>query len=163
MSITSSSSSSSTSFLSGSRESSIFLARLSEQAERYEGRSPSPSLFLPSSSHTHRFFLFCCFLFAEMLHHTRHLITTYPAITLEERSLFSVALKGFLGSRRGAWRILCYIEQREMKKGNERGARMTRGTLAKVAEEVRDACVDATEVSRLAPPFLPFVCRVIAH
>ncbi len=64
----------------------LFLARVCEQSERYE----------------------------DMLTHTRALVDNGTDLTMEERSLFSLAYKNVLGGRRTAWRAIQGILQREV-------------------------------------------------
>lgn len=86
-----------------------------------------------------------------MVIHTRHLVVSFSDLTIEERNLFSIALKNLVTSRRAAWRILSFIEKREKKKGNLKGVEMTRETRKRVEKEVEETCLDATEVRSLFP------------
>lgn len=74
-----------------SREDSVYLAKLAEQAERYE----------------------------EMVEHTKAVASSDQELTVEERNLLSVAYKNVIGSRRASWRIASSIEQKEESKGND--------------------------------------------
>ena len=68
------------------RNSNLFLARVCEQAERFE----------------------------DMLVYVKNLAQIGTELTLEERNLFSVAYKNVVGSRRTAWRAVQSIMQREV-------------------------------------------------
>ncbi|KAJ3841415.1 14-3-3 protein [Lentinula raphanica] len=74
-----------------SREDSVYLAKLAEQAERYE----------------------------EMVENMKRVASTDEELTVEERNLLSVAYKNVIGARRASWRIVSSIEQKEESKGNE--------------------------------------------
>ncbi|GLE07084.1 hypothetical protein PINS_up016955 [Pythium insidiosum] len=66
------------------RSTLVFLAKLSEQAERYE----------------------------DMLTHVKQLMTTSDdELTVEERNLVAVAYKNVVGARRAAWRVISSIER----------------------------------------------------
>eukprot|EP00758_Cryptobia_borreli_P011844 Tbor_TRINITY_DN5695_c5_g3::TRINITY_DN5695_c5_g3_i1::g.8810::m.8810/K06630/YWHAE; 14-3-3 protein epsilon len=69
-------------------EELVFMAKLAEQAERYD----------------------------EMVLCMRKMVKLQSELGLEERNLLSVAFKNVLGSRRNAWRIINAIEIRENEK-----------------------------------------------
>lgn len=73
------------------RENYVFLAKLAEQAERYE----------------------------EMVENMKKVASTSTEgkeLTVEERNLLSVAYKNVIGARRASWRIVSSIEQKEEQK-----------------------------------------------
>jgi len=70
--------------MSGTREENIFMARLSEQAERYD----------------------------DMIEYMKRVAGMGTELGLEERNLLSVAFKESLASRRGALRVMLSEEQR---------------------------------------------------
>jgi 14-3-3 protein epsilon len=74
-----------------SREESVYMAKLVEQAERYE----------------------------EMVEYMEKVSKTVDVeeLTVEERNLLSVAYKNVIGARRASWRIISSIEQKEESKG----------------------------------------------
>lgn len=74
------------------REECVFMAKLAEQAERYD----------------------------EMVEEVRKIaqMVTDQQLSVEERNLLSVAYKNVIGSRRASWRIVSSIEQKEESKGN---------------------------------------------
>lgn len=67
------------------REDRVFMAKLAEQAERYD----------------------------EMLESMKIVATYDTELTVEERNLLSVAYKNVIGVRRSSWRIVSSIEQKE--------------------------------------------------
>ncbi|OAV98919.1 protein BMH2, variant [Puccinia triticina 1-1 BBBD Race 1] len=74
-----------------SREDSVYMAKLAEQAERYD----------------------------EMVTYMKDVAKLNQELTIEERNLLSVAYKNVIGARRASWRIVSSIEQKEEAKGNE--------------------------------------------
>jgi len=73
------------------REELIYLARLSEQTERY----------------------------SEMIEYVKNFVSKTPQdLSVEERNILSVAYKNFVGSRRTSWRVLNSIEQKEERRSN---------------------------------------------
>ncbi|EAZ43101.1 hypothetical protein OsJ_27692 [Oryza sativa Japonica Group] len=78
----------------GTREEMVYMAKLAEQAERYE----------------------------EMVEFMEKVVTASAAggggeLTVEERNLLSVAYKNVIGARRASWRIVSSIEQKEEGRG----------------------------------------------
>jgi 14-3-3 protein epsilon len=74
------------------REMAVYVAKLAEQAERYDDMAE---------------------YMAEFGEHNLGL-----DLTVEERNLLSVAFKNAVGSRRAAWRIITSIRQKEQSQGN---------------------------------------------
>jgi 14-3-3 protein epsilon len=70
------------------RESLIYLAKLAEQAERFD----------------------------EMVEHMKAVAEKNVELSVEERNLLSVAYKNVIGSRRASWRVLSSIEQKTDEK-----------------------------------------------
>jgi len=101
-----------------SREESVFMAKLAEQAERYE----------------------------DMQESVKALARLGTELSVEERNLLSVAYKNVIGSRRAAWRILSALEQKEESKGNERRVKQIRAYREKVELELANICTDVLEV-----------------
>jgi len=66
------------------RDSLIYLAKLAEQAERFD----------------------------EMVEHMKAVAEKPIELSVEERNLLSVAYKNVIGSRRASWRVLSSIEQK---------------------------------------------------
>ncbi|KAK4770948.1 hypothetical protein SAY87_031480 [Trapa incisa] len=97
------------------REQYVYLAKLAEQAERYE----------------------------EMVQFMQKLVFgTTPAgeLTAEERNLFSVAYKNVIGSLRAAWRIISSIEQKEEGRKNEEHVVLVKDYRSKVEVELSQIC-----------------------
>jgi 14-3-3 protein epsilon len=67
------------------REDKVFMAKLAEQAERYD----------------------------EMLDSMKTIATYDTELTVEERNLLSVAYKNVIGARRSSWRIVSSLEQKD--------------------------------------------------
>jgi hypothetical protein len=74
-----------------SREQNVYMAKIAEQAERYD----------------------------EMVESMKQVARLDVELTVEERNLLSVAYKNVIGARRASWRIVSSIEQKEETKGNE--------------------------------------------
>ncbi|XP_022895292.1 14-3-3-like protein [Olea europaea var. sylvestris] len=79
--------------MASNREENVYMAKLAEQAERYE----------------------------EMVEYMEKVVTAVDGdeLTVEERNLLSVAYKNVIGARRASWRIISSIEQKEESRGNE--------------------------------------------
>ncbi|MQI72038.1 hypothetical protein EI017_25085, partial [Escherichia coli] len=89
------------------RETFVYIAKLAEQAERYE----------------------------EMVESMKNVATLDVELTVEERNLLSVGYKNVIGARRASWRILSSIEQKEEAKGNEVNAKRIKEYRHKVETE----------------------------
>ncbi|XP_059624182.1 14-3-3-like protein G-BOX factor 14 kappa [Cornus florida] len=98
------------------REQYVYMAKLSEQAERYE----------------------------EMVKFMEKLVvgTTSAGgeLTVEERNLLSVAYKNVIGSLRAAWRIVSSIEQKEESRKNEEHVVLVKDYRSKVETELTEVC-----------------------
>ncbi|KAK3211200.1 hypothetical protein Dsin_015906 [Dipteronia sinensis] len=97
------------------REQFVYMAKLAEQAERYE----------------------------EMVSFMESLVTSStPAseLTVEERNLLSVAYKNVIGSLRAAWRIVSSIEQKEEGRKNEEHVSLVKEYRSKVENELTGVC-----------------------
>jgi len=101
-----------------SREENVYMAKLSEQAERYD----------------------------EMVEAMKKVAELNVELTVEERNLLSVAYKNVVGARRASWRIISSIEQKEKSKDNEAHVAIIRGYCAKVEKELGDICNDVLRV-----------------
>jgi len=96
--------------MADSREDSVYLAKLAEQAERYE----------------------------EMVENMKRVASSDQELTVEERNLLSVAYKNVVGARRSSWRVISSIEQKT--EGSERKQQMAREYREKVETELREIC-----------------------
>jgi 14-3-3 protein epsilon len=89
------------------REDRVYMAKLAEQAERYD----------------------------EMLESMKSVATYDTELTVEERNLLSVAYKNVIGARRASWRIISSIEQKEEGAG-ENLVRTYRNQIEKELKEI---------------------------
>ncbi|KAF5464075.1 hypothetical protein F2P56_014186 [Juglans regia] len=97
------------------REQYVYMAKLAEQAERYE----------------------------EMVQFMENLVTgsnQVSELTVEERNLLSVAYKNVIGSLRAAWRIVSSIEQKEEGRKNEEHVVLVKDYRSKVESELSTVC-----------------------
>eukprot|EP01010_Urceolus_cornutus_P000888 NODE_1394_length_936_cov_477.348365_g1074_i0.p1 GENE.NODE_1394_length_936_cov_477.348365_g1074_i0~~NODE_1394_length_936_cov_477.348365_g1074_i0.p1 ORF type:complete len:241 (+),score=69.00 NODE_1394_length_936_cov_477.348365_g1074_i0:62-724(+) len=95
-------------------EDLVFMAKLTEQAERYD----------------------------EMVKCMKKVVQKKPDLTVEERNLLSVAFKNVIGSRRASWRIVTSIELKEQSKGNDRHVTFIQSYRAQVEKELAEICQD---------------------
>ncbi|CAI0390819.1 unnamed protein product [Linum tenue] len=86
------------------REAHVYMAKLAEQAERYE----------------------------EMVDCMKKVAKLDCELTVEERNLLSVGYKNVIGARRASWRIMSSIEQKEESKGNEQNVKLIKTYRQKV-------------------------------
>jgi len=100
------------------RANSVYLAKLAEQAERYE----------------------------EMVESMKVVASAGLELTVEERNLLSVAYKNVIGARRASWRIVSSIEQKEETKGNDSQLALIRSYREKIEAELAKICEDILSV-----------------
>ncbi|KAI1000965.1 14-3-3 family protein [Podosphaera aphanis] len=100
------------------RESKTFLARLCEQAERYD----------------------------EMVTYMKEVAKLSGELTVDERNLLSVAYKNVVGTRRASWRIISSIEQKEESKGTDKHISTIREYREKIETELEKVCQDVLDV-----------------
>ncbi|XP_050216379.1 14-3-3-like protein D isoform X2 [Mercurialis annua] len=100
------------------RETFVYVAKLAEQAERYD----------------------------EMVESMKNVAKLDVELTVEERNLLSVGFKNVVGSRRASWRILSSIEQKEESKGNETNVKRIKEYRQKVESELSGICSDIMAV-----------------
>jgi 14-3-3 protein epsilon len=98
--------------------SKTFLARLCEQAERYD----------------------------EMVTFMKEVANIGGELTVDERNLLSVAYKNVVGTRRASWRIISSIEQKEENKGSEEHVGIIRDYRQKIETELEQVCQDVLDV-----------------
>ncbi|GFP92505.1 14-3-3-like protein d [Phtheirospermum japonicum] len=96
------------------REQHLYMAKLAEQAERYE----------------------------EMVQFMDSLVSGSAGaeLSVEERNLLSVAYKNVIGSLRAAWRIVSSIEQKEEGRKNEDHVALVKDYRSKVETELTEVC-----------------------
>ncbi|KAJ4394699.1 14-3-3 protein [Gnomoniopsis smithogilvyi] len=99
-------------------EDAVYLAKLAEQAERYE----------------------------EMVENMKIVAGEDRDLTVEERNLLSVAYKNVIGARRASWRIVTSIEQKEESKGNSTQVGLIKEYRQKIEAELAKICEDILEV-----------------
>ena len=100
------------------REESVFLAKISEQAERYD----------------------------EMVDQMKKVAEQDEELSVEERNLLSVAYKNVIGSRRASWRIVSSIEGKEESRGNTENVKRITVYRKKIEEELKGICNDVLQV-----------------
>ncbi|KAF9347078.1 14-3-3 protein [Mortierella sp. AD094] len=100
------------------REDHVYLAKLAEQAERYE----------------------------EMVQNMKDVASVNKELSVEERNLLSVAYKNVIGARRASWRIVSSIEQKEESKGSEAHVSMIKTYRNKIEKELAEICKDILKV-----------------
>ncbi|KAL1998122.1 hypothetical protein VTN02DRAFT_6822 [Thermoascus thermophilus] len=99
-------------------EDAVYLAKLAEQAERYE----------------------------EMVENMKVVASSDQELSVEERNLLSVAYKNVIGARRASWRIVTSIEQKEESKGNELQVALIKDYRQKIETELAKICEDILDV-----------------
>ncbi|CAI4337746.1 BDN_1c_G0009530.mRNA.1.CDS.1 [Saccharomyces cerevisiae] len=112
--------------MSQTREDSVYLAKLAEQAERYE----------------------------EMVENMKAVASSGQELSVEERNLLSVAYKNVIGARRASWRIVSSIEQKEeSKEKSEHQVELIRSYRSKIETELTKISDDILSVldSHLIP------------
>ncbi|KAG1111457.1 hypothetical protein G6F42_015029 [Rhizopus arrhizus] len=100
------------------RENNVYMAKLAEQAERYD----------------------------EMVQFTKEVAKMGIELTVEERNLLSVAYKNVIGARRASWRIVSSIEQKEESKGNASQVEKIKAYRQKIENELQGVCQDILNV-----------------
>lgn len=111
-----------------SREENVYMAKLAEQAERYEEM-------------------------VEFMEKVSASADKSEELTVEERNLLSVAYKNVIGARRASWRIILSIEQKEESRGNEDHVSTIRDYRSKIESELSSICDGILKLldSRLIP------------
>lgn len=113
------------------RDAMVFMAKVAEQAERWEGNPPQ-NLPLDVAD----------LIRTEMVDFMRRVISLGSSLSVEERNLFSIAFKNVTSERRAAWRILAGSEQRALDT-DHRAAKMAATYRHRVEEQARAVCYDA--------------------
>jgi 14-3-3 protein epsilon len=67
-------------------------------------------------------------------------------LSVDERNLLSVAYKNVVGTRRASWRIISSIEQKEESKGTEKHVSIIREYRQKIELELENVCQDVLNV-----------------
>jgi 14-3-3 family protein len=101
------------------KEELIYLARLSEQTERY----------------------------SEMIEYVKLFVSkTQQDLSVEERNILSVAYKNVVGARRTSWRVLNSIESKEERRGNLNNKNSAQSYKAEIEFELSKYCSDVLDV-----------------
>jgi 14-3-3 protein epsilon len=135
--------------MASSNQNFIYIAKLAEQAERYEGKLAFRiflSLSISNSAFHYLFRLFFYYSVLEMVDAMKNVAKLDVELTVEERNLLSVAYKNVVGARRASWRILSSIEQKEEAKGNDANVNRIKEYRKKVESELSDICTDIMTV-----------------
>jgi 14-3-3 protein epsilon len=98
--------------MTATRERNVYLAKLADQAERYD----------------------------EMAEYMTAVSNSEQELSVEERNLLSVAYKNAVGSRRAAWRMISSVEAKEASKGNAELAAAAGQYRTKVEKELHEIC-----------------------
>jgi 14-3-3 protein epsilon len=101
-----------------SREENVYMAKLAEQAERYE----------------------------DMVTHMKDVAKGDVELTVDERNLLSVAYKNVIGARRAAWRIVSSVKDKEESKGNEKNVTLIQSYREKIEKELLDISTDVITI-----------------
>jgi len=96
----------------------VYLAKLAEQAERYD----------------------------EMVEYMKNVAAAGNSLTVEERNLLSVAYKNVIGARRASWRIITSIEQKESSRSESTNITIIKSYQAKIEDELRKICGDILKI-----------------
>ncbi|KAH8201590.1 hypothetical protein TruAng_004282 [Truncatella angustata] len=117
--------------------SKTFLARLCEQAERYD----------------------------EMVTYMKEVAHLDGELSVDERNLLSVAYKNVVGTRRASWRIISSIEQKEESKGSDKHVSTIREYRQKIELELEKVCQDVLDVldESLIPKAITGESKVFYH
>ncbi|CAL5411884.1 unnamed protein product [Camellia sinensis] len=97
------------------REESVYIAKLAEQAERYEEM-------------------------VEFMEKVSSTVVASEELTVEERNLLSVAYQNVIGARRASWRIISSIEQKEESRGNADHVSTIKDYRSKIENELSSIC-----------------------
>uniref|UniRef100_A0A8H7NHE2 14-3-3 domain-containing protein n=1 Tax=Bionectria ochroleuca TaxID=29856 RepID=A0A8H7NHE2_BIOOC len=98
--------------------SHTFLARLCEQAERYD----------------------------DMVSHLKEVIGAGSELSINERDLLAIAYAKMICTRCSSWRIVLSIEQMKLARGEERHVATIRGYRKKVENELERVCRDVLDL-----------------
>ena len=104
-----------------SREERVYLAKLAEQAERFD----------------------------DMCSEMKQVAQMGSKLTKEERNLLSVAYKNTIGTHRSSWRTMVAVEQKMVSKNDKDSARkleLTKEFRGKVEDDLRKVCIDVQQL-----------------
>lgn len=113
--------------MASNRKDKAFLAKLAEEMGRYE----------------------------DMVGHMKDIIAmdNEDGLSIEERSLLSVAYKNVIGARRASWRVTYGLEQRYKVEGKTELVKLTAEYRATIEKELTDFCCEVLDLvdKRLLP------------
>lgn len=121
------------------QEDAVYLAKLAEQAERYEGTCrlcPNRPCIIQRGTNP----------LSEMVENMKIVASEDRDLSVEERNLLSVAYKNVIGARRASWRIVTSIEQKEETKGNSSQVALIKEYRQKIEDELAKICDDILDV-----------------
>lgn len=101
-----------------SREDLVYMAKLAEQAERYE----------------------------DMVQSMKEVAALGNELTVEERNLLSVAYKNVIGALRASWRIISTMESKESEDSKKTAAGVTTAYRIEIEKELKNVCGDILAV-----------------
>ncbi|KAI5661373.1 hypothetical protein M9H77_20696 [Catharanthus roseus] len=101
--------------MASAREENVYMAKLAEQAERYEEM-------------------------VEFMEKVSGAVGEGEELSVEERNLLSVAYKNVIGARRASWRIISSIEQKEESRGNVDHVNAIKEYRGKIETELSNIC-----------------------
>jgi len=101
-----------------SRDEHVYMAKLAEQAERYE----------------------------DMVTWMKKVAEGDTELSVDERNLLSVAYKNVIGSRRASWRIVSSVKDKEESKGNERHVARILEYRSTIEKELTTICQDVIKI-----------------
>ncbi|XP_047315142.1 14-3-3-like protein 16R [Impatiens glandulifera] len=97
------------------REENVYMAKLAEQAERYEEM-------------------------VQFMEKVANSMAESEELSVEERNLLSVAYKNVIGAHRASWRIISSIEQKEESRGNADHVASIKEYRSKIETELSSIC-----------------------
>ncbi|KAG0054970.1 Growth-regulating factor 12 [Gryganskiella cystojenkinii] len=108
-------------------DSAVYMAKVAEQAERYD----------------------------EMVTYMKEVTKNHVPLTLEERNLLSVAYKNVIGARRASWRMVSSIQGKEEQQGNQDRVDELQTYRIKIEDELTSTCADILRT--LDEDVIPFI------
>lgn len=113
------------------REQLIYLSKLAEQCERYDGKHSFLSL---------NYLL-------EMVDYTKQFCKIGSnELSLDERNILSVAYKNIIATRRAAWRVLSSIQKKENNKGFTENVAKVKQYKDTIEKEMTNVCQEVLEL-----------------
>lgn len=120
-----------------SREECVYMAKLAEQAERYE----------------------------DMVNWMKKVAEGDSELTIDERNLLSVAFKNVVGARRASWRVVASVKEKEESKGNTKYISKIQEYREKIEGELANICKDIIKIleGSLIPKATDAEAKVFYH